>query len=53
MAQEVSTAQRKRELWMFLILAVGIWPFVAVAVVASWGFVVWMYQIFTGPPGPG
>jgi nitrate reductase NapE len=42
----------RRELLMFFILAVLIWPFIAVGVVAGWGFVVWMYYMFTGPPGP-
>ncbi|MHB2210733.1 periplasmic nitrate reductase, NapE protein [Methylobacterium sp. CM6257] len=36
----------------FLVLAVLIWPFIAVGVVAAWGFLVWMYYAFTGPPGP-
>ncbi|CAH2601815.1 Nitrate reductase [Rhodovastum atsumiense] len=40
------------ELLVFLLLAVVIWPFIAVGVVAGWGFVVWMYYLFTGPPGP-
>ncbi len=41
-----------RELLTFLILAVLIWPFIAVGVVSGWGFLVWMYYAFTGPPGP-
>jgi periplasmic nitrate reductase NapE len=45
-------SQRSRELWVFLLLAVLIWPFIAVGVVAGWGFLVWMYYLFTGPPGP-
>ena len=45
--------ERRRELFVFLVLAVFIWPFIAVGVVAGWGFLVWMYYIFTGPPGPG
>ena len=45
-------ARFKRELILFLLLAVFIWPFIAVGVVAAWGFVVWMYYLFTGPPGP-
>ncbi len=44
--------RRSRELFVFLLLAVLIWPFIAVGVVAGWGFVVWMYYLFTGPPGP-
>lgn len=45
-------ANRRRELLAFLILAFGIWPVVAVAVVGGYGFLVWMYQIVFGPPGP-
>jgi periplasmic nitrate reductase NapE len=45
-------AQRRTERVLFLVLAVLIWPFVAVGVVAGWGFLVWMYYMFTGPPGP-
>lgn len=44
--------QRPWELFVFLLLAVLIWPFIAVGVVAGWGFLVWMYYLFTGPPGP-
>jgi nitrate reductase NapE len=42
----------RREMLLFLILAVVIWPFIAVGIVAGWGFLVWMYYILTGPPGP-
>ncbi len=43
---------RRTELLTFLVLAFGIWPVVAVAVVGGYGFLVWMYQIVFGPPGP-
>ena len=43
---------RRRELLAFLALAFGIWPIVAVGVVGGYGFLVWMYQIVYGPPGP-
>ena len=43
---------RRRELLVFLALAFGIWPVVAVGVVGGYGFLVWMYQIVFGPPGP-
>ena len=43
---------RWRVLLTFLVLAFGIWPIVAVGVVGGYGFLVWMYQIITGPPGP-
>ena len=43
---------KKREILMFLLLAFFIWPFVAVAFVGGYGFIVWIYQIIAGPPGP-
>jgi nitrate reductase NapE len=49
---DASPRLKRRELWVFSLLAVFIWPFIAVGVVAGWGFVVWMYYAFTGPPGP-
>jgi len=47
------SSARVREIFTFLLLAVFIWPFIAVGVVAGWGFLVWMYYVLTGPPGPG
>lgn len=43
---------RRNELFAFLVLAFGIWPIVAVGVVGGYGFLVWMWQIVFGPPGP-
>lgn len=45
-------AVRKREVLAFIVLAIVIWPFLAVAVVGGYGFVVWMLQLIFGPPGP-
>jgi nitrate reductase NapE len=45
-------ASRRRELLIFLVLAFGIWPIVAVGVVGGFGFLVWMFQMVFGPPGP-
>lgn len=45
-------ARHWKELLTFLVLALGIWPVVAVGVVGGYGFVVWMWQIVFGPPGP-
>ena len=47
-----SRAARRREMLAFLVLAFGIWPIVAVCIVGGYGFLVWMYQIVFGPPGP-
>ena len=44
--------ERRRELFLFLFLAVVIWPVLAVGFVGGYGFLVWMYQLFVGPPGP-
>lgn len=43
---------RTRELLTFAILAFGIWPILAVGFVGAYGFLVWMFQIVYGPPGP-
>jgi len=43
---------RREELSAFLVLAVLIWPAVAVGVVGGYGFLVWMWQLVFGPPGP-
>ncbi|QCO18094.1 periplasmic nitrate reductase, NapE protein (plasmid) [Azospirillum brasilense] len=43
---------KRREIAMFLILAVVIWPILSVAVVGGYGFLVWMSQLIMGPPGP-
>lgn len=42
---------KKQELRSFLFLSVVTAPVLAVIIVAGWGFLVWMYQIFAGPPG--
>jgi nitrate reductase NapE len=44
--------ERRRELGVFSLLAFGIWPFIAVCVVGGYGFLVWMWQVIFGPPGP-
>ncbi|WP_300436737.1 periplasmic nitrate reductase, NapE protein [uncultured Mameliella sp.] len=45
-------AGRRRELAHFLILAFGVWPVVAIGVVGGYGFLIWMYQLIAGQPGP-
>jgi nitrate reductase NapE len=51
-SEPLKAGRKRREALTFLVLAVLIWPFIAVGIVAGWGFVVWMYYLFTGPPGP-
>lgn len=45
-------ADRKSEIFAFIVLAVLIWPVIAIGFVGAWGFIVWMYQLIAGPPGP-
>lgn len=51
-ASPAPARSRRNELFAFLALAFGIWPIVAVGVVGGYGFLVWMWQIVFGPPGP-
>ncbi|WP_089175370.1 periplasmic nitrate reductase, NapE protein [Bosea sp. AS-1] len=48
----VEKPTRRAETVAFLTLAVLIWPVVAVGVVGGYGFLVWMFQLVLGPPGP-
>ncbi len=55
MAQQLETSteqspSKKRELSVFLFLAVVLAPILAVMVVGGYGLLVWIYQHFTGPP---
>lgn len=42
----------RSEILVFAMIVVFIWPIVAVGVVGGYGFLVWMYQLIFGPPGP-
>jgi nitrate reductase NapE len=48
----VEGSERRREWGVFLALAFALAPIVAVLIVASFGFAVWIYQMIVGPPGP-
>ena len=42
----------KQEEWRsFLFFTVVMAPVLAVMIVGGYGFLVWMYQLFAGPPG--
>lgn len=45
-------ASRRSELIVFLLVVAVIFPLLAVAIVGGYGFLVWMYQLVAGPPGP-
>jgi len=40
----------KQELRSFAFLTVVLAPVLAVAIIAAYGFLVWFYQMFAGPP---
>lgn len=44
------TPTRRDEAVVFVILAVVLAPVLAVAIVGSYGFAIWMYQLLSGPP---
>jgi nitrate reductase NapE len=48
---EDAPATRGEELRVFLFLTVVLAPVLAVMIVGGYGFLVWMYQVVTGPPG--
>jgi nitrate reductase NapE len=43
---------KREEIFAFAVLAVLIWPVIAIGIVGGYGFLVWMFQIVYGPPGP-
>ena len=51
---ETSTHARRRrmEIFAFLFLTAVVLPVLAVGTVGGYGFAVWMYQLYAGPPGP-
>lgn len=44
--------RKRRELLSFLFLTVVLAPALAVIIVGGYGFLVWVYQMIAGPPGP-
>jgi nitrate reductase NapE len=45
-----TNVQKKKELHAFFFLTVVIVPLMAVAIVGGYGLLIWIYQLFTGPP---
>lgn len=46
-----ATISKKQELRSVLFLTIVLAPVLAVLIVSGYGFMVWMYQLFAGPPG--
>ncbi|TVQ88104.1 MAG: nitrate reductase [Chromatiaceae bacterium] len=48
-----SDSVRQGKEWrLFLFIVLLLFPLLSVAVVGTYGFTVWMYQLIMGPPGP-
>lgn len=45
-----SKQDRFRETRVFVFLTVVLAPMIAVAIVGSYGLLIWLYQMFMGPP---
>ncbi len=43
---------RRREWRLYIFIIVFLFPILSVMIVGGFGFTVWMYQLFAGPPGP-
>ncbi|MDR6214416.1 periplasmic nitrate reductase, NapE protein [Paracidovorax wautersii] len=50
-APPTGPSTRQEEARSFVFLAAVMVPVLAVLTVASYGFMVWFYQMFAGPPG--
>jgi nitrate reductase NapE len=51
-APQGSDSTKKEEVRAFVLLALVFVPVFSVMFVAGYGFIVWMYQLIAGPPGP-
>ena len=49
---DADTGQRskRREMGLFLFITVVLFPVLSVMVVGGYGFAVWIWQMFNGPP---
>jgi nitrate reductase NapE len=48
---DAEPATKSQELRAFLFLTAVMVPVLSVLVVSGYGFAVWVYQMFAGPPG--
>lgn len=47
---EEKNIQKNKELHAFLFLTAVLAPLMAVAIVGGYGLLIWLYQLFMGPP---
>ena len=50
MADKKKTSSRKEEARSFAFLTIVMAPVLAGILIAAYGFIVWFYQMFSGPP---
>lgn len=50
---EERSITRRQEWRLFLFIVVLLFPLLSVALVSTYGFSIWMYQLIAGPPGVG
>ena len=51
---ELTPKQEKRQEWaLFLFIVIFLFPLLSVALVGAYGFSIWIYQMFAGPPSIG
>lgn len=48
----LETRRKADERKAFLFLTILTWPVIAFLAVATYGLLVWIYQMIAGPPGP-
>ncbi len=51
MDTQVGQPSKRRELLLFLFITVVLFPVLSVMLVGGYGFLVWIWQMFNGPPG--
>lgn len=51
MSLSSDTRAKRDERTVFLLLTVALFPMLAIAIVVTYGFAVWVIQMISGPPG--
>jgi nitrate reductase NapE len=51
MAEHPDVPTRRQERTVLFVALAFIAPVLAVGIVGGYGFIVWIYQLFAGPPG--
>lgn len=51
MHADTGQPSKRKELTLFLFITVVLFPVLSVMIVGGYGFAVWIWQMFNGPPG--